>query len=262
MPASGGLIGQGSPESRQHGGKSPAVLALHGYGGTPVEVDLVVKAAQSLGLAAHSPLLRGHGWTAADLATTRFDDWLGSARDAFQELSAEYGKVVVVGLSMGSLLAAELCLQQPSRVVGLGLLANAFWLRGPFPAWPLAAYHRFALPDVHLPKHSADIQEPEARQNHLTLSAQPARSASEVWAHGRRLRDRLGAIVCPAYLAHGQKDRVCPVRNLRRVAARLGSTRVRTRCCQRSGHIVTRDYDARLVFDDLVAFLGDLSQPS
>ena len=68
--------------------------------------------------------------------------------------------------------------------------------------------------------------------------------------------------MCPAYLAHGQKDRVCPVRNLRRVAARLGSARLRTRCCQRSGHIVTRDYDARLVFDDLVAFFADLSPPS
>ncbi len=238
------------------------MLALHGYGGTPVEVDLVVDAAQSLGLAAHAPLLRGHGRTAADLATTRFDDWLGSAQEAFTGLSDEHGQVVVVGLSMGSLLAAELCLQQPSAVVGLGLLANAFWLRGPFPAWPLAAYHRFALPDVHLPKHGADIQEPEARQSHLTLSAQPARSAADVWAHGRRLRDRLGGIVCPAYLAHGQKDRVCPVRNLRRVASRLGSSRVQTRCCERSGHIVTRDYDAQFVREDLIELFGSLSSPT
>ncbi|HMR05457.1 MAG TPA: alpha/beta fold hydrolase [Polyangiaceae bacterium] len=256
MPAFGALIGPGDPAPRVVPGQSPAVLAIHGFGGTPVEVDLVVQVAKECGLAARAPLLAGHGRIASELAKTRFSDWHATAEAALAALLEEHAQVVLVGLSLGSLLATQLCLDHPGQVRGLALLANAFWLREPFPAQALAAYVRFPLPDVHLPKSAADIQDPEARATHLTLSAQPARAASEVWRHGRRLRRRLGEVNCAVYLAHGVLDRVCPFSNLARAAARIGSRELIERACERSGHIVTRDYDAPLVRDDLRGFFG------
>ena len=46
----GGLTGTRAPAELRAEGASPAVLALHGFGGVPYEVELVVNAARSLGL--------------------------------------------------------------------------------------------------------------------------------------------------------------------------------------------------------------------
>ncbi|MEZ4226276.1 MAG: alpha/beta fold hydrolase [Polyangiaceae bacterium] len=253
-----GLIGNGDPASRNFDGVGPGVLALHGFGGTPLEVDLVCDAARELGLAVRAPLLAGHGQSAKLLAATRYRDWLDSARDALTALLADHDQVILVGLSMGSLLATELALAQPERVTGLGLLANAFWLAEPLPSRVLALYRRVALPDFLVPKAAPDIREPAARRSHLTLGAQPVRAASEVYANGQRLRARLGELRCPVYLAHGALDRVCPAANLERVATRLGGPSLRTRLQPRAGHIVTRDYGAEDVRADLTCFFSDL----
>ncbi|HMJ09805.1 MAG TPA: hypothetical protein VK524_00295, partial [Polyangiaceae bacterium] len=95
----GHLIGIGSPAALTRSGKSPALLALHGFTGTPLEVELAVDVAEELGLAAFAPLLPGHGTHARDLAKLRFDDWLAAAEEAFDTLAREHERVVVAGLS-------------------------------------------------------------------------------------------------------------------------------------------------------------------
>ena len=73
------LTGVGSPAPRHHPGGSPALLALHGFGATPRELDPVVDVAEKLGLRAAAPLLPGHGTSFEDFATTGWQDWYGAA---------------------------------------------------------------------------------------------------------------------------------------------------------------------------------------
>ena len=105
-------------------GRSPGVVAFHGFGGTTREIELAATVAGELGLSALARTLPGHGSHAKDLARTRFADWVAGAESAYQELAAQ-GPVIAAGLSMGSLLAAELAIAHPDRVQGLVLLANA-----------------------------------------------------------------------------------------------------------------------------------------
>lgn len=250
----GDLRGDGDPAPLRVDGNGPAVLAIHGFGGTPQEVALVVEAAQAAGLAAHAPLLAGHGTTVAALAASRWEDWAESAEQALKSVTQEHDRAIVVGLSLGSLLATHLALSRPERVVALGLLANAFWLMSPFPSWALAAVDRFGIPDFSLPKVTADIADPEARRTHLTLSAQPVHAAVDVWSAGKRLRERLGELHFPTLILHGARDRVCPSANAGRVAARLGTTDPKVRVLWRSRHIITRDLERALVREELVEF--------
>src|SRR5689334_5660721 len=101
MTADPGALRGGDPSPVRVDGKGPAVLALHGYGGTPFEVRLVVEVAQELGLAAYAPLLPGHGTHARELARTRFPDWLAAAETALDSLVGSSGHAVVAGLSLG-----------------------------------------------------------------------------------------------------------------------------------------------------------------
>src|SRR5882724_7024943 len=94
----GALMGEGSPAPLQVSGEPPAVLALHGFGGTPLEIALVVEVAQELGLRAVAPLLPGHGTHTRELVHTNYNDWLRAANVTLDSLVRPGSKAIVVGL--------------------------------------------------------------------------------------------------------------------------------------------------------------------
>jgi carboxylesterase len=251
----GALMGVGSPSPIEVVGGDPAVLALHGFGGTPLEIALVAEVAEALGLRALAPLLPGHGTHASDLARTGFSDWRRGAEQAFDALARRGSPVIVVGLSLGSLLAAHLAVVRPRSVCAIGMLANATRLAAPFPDWALRAVELFKLPDFSIPKAGADIADPEARATHLTYGLQPVHAALEVRRAGANVEKILPKITVPAFIAHGQEDRVCPVANAERVRRKLGSADKRVLILPRSHHIVTRDYDRELLRVELRRFI-------
>jgi len=241
-------MGVGSPETIDVQGRRPAVLAIHGFGGTPLEVELVVDVARELGLRARAPLLPGHGTDTDRLATTGFTEWFAAANAALSDLAPAGHPAVVFGLSLGSLLSAELAATRPADVLALGMLANATRLTPLTTALPLRIIERLRLPDFGIPKAGADIQDPEARRTHLTYSVQRVHGAIDVMRTGARVeREVLRDVRCPLFVAHGALDHVCPVGNAERVAAKVASTDKTVVILPRSAHIVTRDYDRDLL---------------
>jgi len=233
-------------------GRSPGVVAFHGFGGTTREIELAATVAGELGLAALARSLPGHGSHAKDLAKTRFADWVFGAESAYREL-AERGPVIAAGISMGSLLAAKLAIEHPERVKGLVLLANAVWLRPPL-AFALRAGAWLRLPDFLMKKGGSDIADDEARQSQISYTADPVHAAIDLERSARELREHLARVRCPTLILHGARDRVCPVENAWRVAALLGTRDVRVVILPRSQHIITRDVERREVARELRDF--------
>ena len=238
-------------------GASPSVLALHGFGATPQEVLLVVEVARDLGLRALAPLLPGHGLSVHELAKTRWLDWRGAAERALINLTSGGEPLIVVGMSMGSLLALELAAAFPEQVIGVGALAPAIRLGWPYPSLALAAVCGLGVPDFTLPKSRPDIRDAGLRRSQVTYASQPAYAGNEVRLAGRRVEARLGEIRCPAFVAHGQNDHVCPVSNARRVYAKLGTLgwEKELLILPRSYHIITRDVERGLLRSRLYQFM-------
>ncbi len=260
MASSGILVGEGLPSPIVRGGATPTLLALHGFGATPLDVALLCDSASHLGLACHAPLLPGHGTSVADLAPLGFRDWAAHATAVHDDLSTR-GPVVVAGLSLGSLLATHVALERPATTVALMLLANAFWLTSPMPALLLEAVDRLGLPPFSVPKAGADIADPVSRRSHLTYDRQPVQAAIEVLRAGQRLRNRLPEVRVPTFIAHGTRDRVCPVRNVERVVERLGTTDVQVEILPRSRHIITRDLERVRLERAVTVFLRRVAAP-
>lgn len=252
----GALTAQ-APEPVCLPGRSPGVLAFHGFGGTTREVELCTDVARELGLAARARCLPGHGSHARDLARTRFADWVKGAESVYQELAGQ-GPVIATGLSMGSLMAAELAILHPDRVRGLVLLANAAWLNRSL-AWSLRVGGLLRVPDFLLQKGRSDIADPDARRTQISYTADPARAAIDLERGGRDMRDKFRLVRCPTLIIHGALDRVCPVANAWRVANLLGTSDVRVVILSRSHHIVTRDVERDDVARELREFYGKIS---
>ncbi len=250
----GTLIGEGVADALVVSGKTPRVLAFHGFTGTPQEVALVIEVARELGLGAEAPLLPGHGARVSDLAPTRFADWLAAAEAHYARLAAD-GPVVVAGLSMGSLLAFHLAANHPNSTLGVIAISNAMWLKSPWPAWGLKLADHLRLPDFWMPKSAPDLGDREQRVLHLTYNAQPVRAAISLLRAGEALSEQLHRVKAPTLLLHGALDAVAPASNAGRVSVRLGTVDKRTVIFQRSHHILTRDVERDAVRAEITTFL-------
>lgn len=257
-----GLMGEDSAQPLRIEGTGPALLVFHGFGGVPSEVRLVVECARELGLAARAPLLPGHGDTVAELSRSRWHDWRSAAESAFEESYRCHGPTVVAGLSLGALLAVHLAAKFPERVHGLVALAPAVQLHWPFPSLALATLCRLGCPDFAVPKSAPNILDARQRRAQLTASAQPLYSANEVRRAGAVVLAEATAVRCPALIAHGLHDRVCPPSGARALYHALATPKADKQLVQlaRSAHIVTRDLDRGRLREHIGGFLRHRSQ--
>jgi carboxylesterase len=252
-----GALNGPAPTPIDSPGRTPSVLAFHGFGGTTREVELCAEVAQELGLAARARCLPGHGSHARELARTRYADWFAGAEAEYQEL-ARNGPLIACGISMGSLMAAELAIRHPERVRGLVMLANAAWLR-PSLGIALRVGGALRIPDFLMKKSGSDIADPDARRSQISYTADPVHAAIDLERGARELRARFGQIHCPTLIIHGALDRVCPVSNAWRVANLLGTKDVRVVILPSSHHIVTRDVGRAVVARELRDFYAKIA---
>jgi carboxylesterase len=132
------LIPEAAPYERLVHGSRESFLLLHGFTGIPRELSQIGDALAGAGYTVYCPRYPGHGTDRADFSTTRAEDWLRRAMDAYLELKARSEKVYVLGHSMGGLIATIAASAFESE--RLVLLAPAFQLfNKAMPLTPLMA---------------------------------------------------------------------------------------------------------------------------
>jgi carboxylesterase len=97
------------------------VLLLHGFGGTPDDLEPLGVALAARGFVVRAPRLPGHGADESELDRTDRRAWRRAAELALLELRNEEARrpLGVVGYSMGACLAVELAARFPMAAVAL-----------------------------------------------------------------------------------------------------------------------------------------------
>lgn len=103
-----------------------ACLLLHGHAGSPAELRPLADYLVTAGITVMAPVLPGHGSEAAPLSSVNWQDWAGASTAALERLSTVFGRVHVVGFSMGALLALHLSAQRD--VASVTALAAPMWV--------------------------------------------------------------------------------------------------------------------------------------
>jgi carboxylesterase len=252
------MLGRGDAEFFARG-RAPAVVAFHGFGGTVAEIRPVLDALAHAGFAVDAALLPGHGTRVESLQELTFDDWLEASRARTRAAIAEYGRVVLLGFSLGSLLALELASEGLTGVDGVIALGNALTLAA-HSSIPLGLVDRLGLPlpDAYLTKgRSGDLVDPATMGDLLSYDRHPLRSSLEVYRAGPRVKRVVGRIACPALVLHGKRDHVCPWHNAIWLADRLREgqcTDVSVHLFERSAHVLACDGERDAVARVVVAF--------
>jgi carboxylesterase len=253
------MLGEGDPE-RFASGRAPCVVAMHGFGGTAAELMPLLDRVAQDGYAVDGALLAGHGTAVEQLQDVTFDGWVAGVRARAEAAATRVGRVVLLGFSLGSLVAMEIASEKPPWLSGLVVLGNALTLRAPtslaLRLWQLTGR---PMPDVYLLKpRAADLVDPAAMDAILTYDRHPMRAALEVFLAGRRVRDVVGRIACPTLILHGRRDIVCSWRNATWLAQRIGSRDVTLRIFEKSAHVLCCDGERDEVGREVAAFLARL----
>jgi carboxylesterase len=254
------MLGQGSMEVFARG-RAPCVVAMHGFTGTAGELGSVLTAIGDAGYAVDAALLPGHGTGAQDLQDTTFDDWLAATRRRVKDAIAAHGRVVLLGFSLGSLLAMEIASERPEGLAGLVVMGNALTL-GVSSSLPLGLWARSkrAMPDLYLVKpRPGDLVDRTNEDRILTYDRHPLRAALEVFRAGARVRSVVGRIACPTLIQHGKRDGVCPWPVATWLAPRLGTRDVSVALYERSAHVLAWDSERDQVAREILGHLSRIA---
>lgn len=235
----------------------PACVLIHGFTATPQEMRFLGQHLQAAGLTVYGVRVAGHATSVEDLERSRWQDWCESVRQPLLAARRRHPQVVLVGQSMGSLLALALAAQQPQDVTAVALLAPAIilqrrWLRGVRSLLPWVSRvggGRFR----YLDKGQSDIADPAGLVDRETYDRVPLRAVHQLLALQHHVRRQLRRIRHPALIIHSRQDHTCAPEGVRLLQRRLAGP-VETLFLDDSYHVVSVDFDRERVASAVHAF--------
>jgi len=102
-----------------------AILLLHGFGGGPSELKCLEARLIEIGYDCYLPTILGHGEDKKALRKTNGNNWIDGIRKEYQKLQ-NYGEIIVIGFSMGGLIATYLL--DDKRIKKLILINTPIWV--------------------------------------------------------------------------------------------------------------------------------------
>lgn len=243
------------PAFTQQGSGEVAVLLLHGIGGGQSiwgdETSGTARALAAAGYSAISIDLPGYGESAA-MGAPDLDLFVAAVLAVIDHAAAR--RTVLLGHSMGGMVAQELVARQPSAVDGLVLACTSAAFGGSggrhADSWQARfVAERLAPLDAGLgmagmaqrlvPGMVAPASGAAARQLSIDVMArvpEPTYRAALKTIVAFDRREALASIAVPTLLLAAEHDRTAPPDMMQRMATRIGS-RAQFVCLLRAGHI-------------------------
>jgi carboxylesterase len=228
-------------------GGSVGVLVCHGFTGSPRTVRPWAEYLAAAGLTIRAPRLPGHGTTWQDCNQTGWQDWLGAADGAFDELSGRCEQVFVVGISMGACLAFRLAQTKGSAVSGLVVVNPS--LAPDTRLFVLAPVLKHVMPS--LPGIAGDIKKPGGNEG--GYKRVPVRAAATLPPLWKLTTRHLSGVTQPVLVYRSTVDHVVGPASMRVLRAALPTVQVRP--LPNSYHVATLDNDAAEIFEGTLAFI-------
>jgi len=219
------------------------VLLLHGFTSNVATVDGLVPFLEKEGIQSRVPVLRGHGTVYTDLAGVTARDWYDDAEAALIALSKEVDKVVVVGLSMGGLVAIDLGIRHPDKIAGVVTWAAALRFADPLSGLsPALARVASTWP---APESFNDASLKSRSRNYPKFMTDAFVS---LLRYAQETEKRLPQLSVPLCVLHSKKDQVIAPIAANIIYRDVSSEHREIHWFQRSGHEMGQDCEASEVF--------------
>ncbi len=199
--------------------------------------------------------LAGHGTRPEELSHLTWRDWLRSAAEGLERLQQPGRRVVVVGSSMGALLALQLCATYPSQVARLVTMGSPIYFRDQRIHLVPMVRHVIRWHKVKRPSQNTD---PGAHARYFSYRRYPLIAVDHLLALMRNTRKVLPEIHTPALIMQGMRDSVVDPRSANYIYSHLSSPHKEITLWHNSGHGVVFDAEREAVWRKVWEFaLGE-----
>lgn len=179
-------------------------LVLHGFTSHINSVAGIETILKNQKIPYRFPILKGHGTQVEDLKGTNYDDWYSDAENAFLDLSKESEKIIIIGHSLGALLAMELAARYRHKVAGVVALSIALKFVDPLVIFsPILSriFDYWTMP----PRLSNKELEEQFNDNYDKMATDAFVS---FYQNTFRVKNLLSFVKAPALIVHSKKDKV------------------------------------------------------
>ena len=231
-----------------HGGATGALL-LHGFTGAASDMRPLGEALHADGLTVHGVRLAHHGTQAEDMNRAHWRDWVASALDGYHLLSQQCERVLVMGLSMGGMLALRLAAQLPvAGVVAMSTPTYLFYRRSgwrPHLAGLYSTIFRYVIKE--------DVDSGKTYTGSYPVF--PTAAVGQFYALLKDTDPLLPHITAPVLLIHSHGDDFIPAENMPYLHEQLVEAPREMFWLQHSGHVITLDSEAPQLFSRIREFV-------
>jgi carboxylesterase len=243
------------PKALKHGyllkgSNGKAVLAIHGFGGTPCELYLYAKSLNEAGYEVSVPCLKHHGETLEELDKSHYREWVESVETAYGELKARFDTVYVSGLSMGGLLSLYLAEHHPD-ITAVAVMAPAliYKNKSSYLAPMIRVFKK------HLPWDSTFKLEPEpAALLDEGVKGTSVPAAVQMTHLQNDVRHHLDKINQPLIIFQSKADTMVDPKTEAYILKHISSKEKQGVYFEKSSHVMPLDSDREEIFKDIKAF--------
>lgn len=236
---------------RFYQGKRQAILLLHGYTGSPHDMQYLADKLIQKEYTVYIPRYPGHGTNQQDFLQSDWRDWLREAIDAYLFLKEQNESVHVCGLSMGGVLT--LLLAAKFKIPKICLCAPAIQVKSPIvPFTPVLKYfvRRIKKPHNTYPKPYLQRLQQEYWSEYLLQQL----------AHLAKLqkmcKKHLPDVTSECLVILAKMDKQVPVEVYDLLKARTKSKNLQQVLLEKSGHVVVNDTEREIVAQQILRWFA------
>jgi carboxylesterase len=232
-------------------------LLLHGFTSSPEEMRYLGSFLADAGHTVLGVRLAGHGTSPEALQRTRWFDWLLSVEEALALLQAKTGRCLVIGQSMGGMLALVSAAFYP--LAGVVAISTPF-LRFGFRDRARWFGQRLVSPMVRKDAREHPQWGPRREADYPAYTRFPIGIFGQLARLQEAVEQALPAISAPALLLQSRDDHGIPEDSLDQLARRLGSHDKASVWLEGLGHSMVRDDRRDELFGRIERFIDRVSQ--
>jgi len=238
------------------GGSASACLLIHGLGCGPIQMRELAENLCSWGFTARGILLPGHCGNTKDIARSSLHDWEEKVLSEYLQLKSKHDKVVVIGFSLGSLLALQLAIKHPvESIIVMG--TPIYLIRRYLPINGLIRIGKIFLEKVKTRPRTCYMKS-NSYTGYLRQPINthyPLKTLHEIKQITKAIKPGLKDVKMPALVIHSRKDRIAAQDSAKYVFRHIGSACKHIVWLERSHHLVMYDEEKNVVFNAVKEFL-------
>ena len=220
-------------------------LVIHGFGGSKYEVEPFTDHLAEKGCEVACPMLKGHTGKRQDMKNATYKDWIDSAEQELLKLKERFHEIVIIGFSMGGLIAVNLaCIHEIKAVITINT---------PIYYWNFKIVLHNLIDDI-MNKSS----------NNFNRYFKAGKKSPIVAMYNFQLllaqtKPKINQIHCPFLIMQAEDDDTVRTRSVDFIYSNLTSEYKKVKLYNKGGHLILRSQTANQVIADIDAFLYSLS---